>query len=531
MMTLRGTRCTIGFRSVYTDGRPDHTGNLRQEDDRPVALFGKKKNSDDSQDTPTEEIVTPSAFSPKKAKAFFDHAETAHDSGNYEYAMQMWLSGLMRDPSNMDSLKRFLRSAEVFSIENPKKGASKEVKSVANAKGDLGKFINSLLDFGLKPIDTSNAIRVTAATAKLGLTEQTQLLGEHALKLAQQDKKPKKDMFIKLLDSFESAGAFKLAAIAGEAACQMDRSDGELVVRVRNMLAQSTMSEGGYDDREAGGFEKNIRNVDKQLELSQEDSASKTSDTKDQLIVRAADDYKERPGDLAVLSKYAKALAERGKSADLLKAMTLYSKAYKESQQPRYRMLAGEIQLRMGRRRIEKLTKMIKADASNTEASQKLQESEKAYHKLEMSELMFQVENYPTDLGLKYKLGKMFFKDKLFKEAIEQFQIAQTEPKLRREVLNMMAQSFVQLGGWEDAAIQTFEQAMEGITDPNSELGMDLRYGLMDALQIKAVKDGDIESAEKADKLAAGIAIQSFSYRDVAERRNQIKALISELRG
>ncbi|MBL4591680.1 MAG: hypothetical protein JKY96_06935 [Phycisphaerales bacterium] len=496
-----------------------------------MALFGKKKNSDDSQDTPADEIATPSPFSPKKAKAFFDHAETAHDSGNYEYAIQMWLSGLKRDPSDMDALKRFLRSAEIFTLENPKKGVSKEVKSVAGAKGDLGKFIGSLLDFGLRPIDTSNAIKLTASTAKLGLKEQTQLVGEHALKLAQQDKKPKKDMFVKLLDSFEAAEAFKLAAVAGEAACQMDRTDGELVVRVRNMLAQSTMSAGGYDNDEAGGFEKNIRNVDKQLELSQEDSASKTESTKDQIIERSSEEYKERPDDLAILTKYAKALVERGKSADQRNAMMLYNKAYKTTQQPRYRMLAGEVQLSMSRRRLDKLGRMIQAEPSNTEHKEKLIEFEKAHHKLEMTELEFRVDSYPTDLGLKFKLGQRFFLDGLYKESIEQFQLAQSEPKIKRQVLSKMAQAFVKLGGWEDAAIQTFEQALDGLNDQNSDLGMELRYGLMDALQIKAAKDREIEPAVKADKLAAGIAIQSFSYRDVAERRNQIKALISELKG
>ena len=470
-------------------------------------------------------------FSPKKAVAFFDRAETVHDSGNYEFAMQMWLSGLRFDPTNLDAMKKFLRSAEVFSVENPKKGVSKETKNLIQTKGDVGKFISALLDFGLKPIDTSNAIRVTETAAKLGLKEQTQMLGDHALKLAQNDKKPRKDMFIKLLDAFEEVGAFKLAAVAGENAMQMDRADGPLQVRVRNMLAQSTMSSGGYDNDEAGGFKKNIRDVEKQLELSQADSASKTQSTKDQIVARTAKEYEQRPDDLATLQKYAQALEERGKNSDELKAMTLYSKAYKETNQPRYRMKAGEIQLRKSRRQLEKYREAAAASPDDLAIAEKLDAAGKAYKKLQLSELEFQVENYPTDLGLKYKLGKIYFEDELFKEAIEQFQIAQTDPKLRRDVLNLMAQSFVKLGGWEDAAIQTFEQAMGDKTDDSSDLGMELRYGLMDALQIKAAKDHDLASAQRADKLAAGIAIQNFSYRDVSDRREQIKKLIGELKG
>lgn len=89
------------------------------------------------------------------------------------------------------------------------------------------------------------------------------------------DPKAKKDMFVKLLEAFANAGSYKLAAVAGETACKMDPSDGELQQKVRNMLAQSTMTSGGYDDKESGGFRKNIRDADKQLKLEQEDSVAK----------------------------------------------------------------------------------------------------------------------------------------------------------------------------------------------------------------------------------------------------------------
>lgn len=128
-----------------------------------MALFGKKNNNnDDNNDQPD---FGPESFSPKKAKAFFAHAVTSHQSENYEYAMQMWLKGLQWDPSSMDGLHGFLKSAEVFSVSN-KKGVSKETKSVVSAKGPIGKYSGALLDFGLKRMDTGTAIdRVRAGRA------------------------------------------------------------------------------------------------------------------------------------------------------------------------------------------------------------------------------------------------------------------------------------------------------------------------------------------------------------------------------
>ncbi len=495
-----------------------------------MALFGKKNNNsnDDSGDNAAP---GPEDFSPKKAKAFFDRARTVHESENYEYAMQMWLNGLRWDPNSMEGLNGYLKSSEVFAVENPKKGVSRETKNAVATKGDLNKYISALLDFGLKRMDTGNAIRVTAAAAKINLQGPTKLLGEHALKLAINDPKPKKDMFVKLLDAFEDARAFQLAAVAGDNACRMDPADAELQARVRNMLAQSTMSTGGYDDAERGGFRKNIRDADKQLQLEQEDAIAQSGSTKDAVVNRTQAEYEARPDDLPTAEKYAKALLARGKGSDELKAMTLLNKLYKDTGSFRYRKQAGDIQVMRARRALDRIAQAAQERPDDAEAQIKLEKAGAQYDKLQADELKLQVEHYPTDLSIKYKLGKLLFERGEYNDAIEQFQLAQGDPKIRRDVLNLMGKSFRALGGWEDAAITTYEQALDGITDENSELGMDIRYGLMDALQAKADRDRDLATAERADKLAAGLAIQQFNYRDVRDRREEIKTLIGEIKG
>ncbi len=495
-----------------------------------MALFGKKNNNSNGDDSNEGQPAQPESFSPKKAKAFFDRAQTVHDSENYEYAMQMWLSGLRWDPESMSGLNGFLNSAEVYTVSNPKKGVSKETKNITSIKGPVGKYISALLDFGLKRMDTGNAIKVTAAAAAIGLKDPSKMLGEHALKLALNDPKPKKDMFVKLLEAFALAGSYKLAAVAGENACRMDPGDADLQHQVRNMLAQSTMTSGGYDDVESGGFRKNIRDADKQLKLEQEDSVAQTGSTKDAIVQRTQKEHEARPEDIPTLEKYAKALIARAKGPDELKALTLFNQAFKQTGSFRYRKQAGEIQLMRARRTLEKLQAAAHKNPEDQEAQDKLKKAMAQFNKLQIDELKLQVENYPTDLGLKYKLGKIMYERGEYNEAIEQFQLAQGDPKLRRDVLNLMGKSFRALGGWEDAAITTYEQALDGITDENSELGMDIRYGLMDALAAKAKKDSDPQAAERADKIAAGIAIQSFSYRDVRERREEIKALINEIK-
>lgn len=491
-------------------------------------MFGKKSKNEQDGNENAEAVVE--VFSPKKAKAFFDHAKTVHESGNYEYAMINWLKGLGKDPTSMYGLNAFLKSSEVYAAET-KKGSKDTKKALGDFKGDVGKYLSALYEFGMKRYDTSNAIKVTSAAAKIQLTEPTKMLGEHALKLVQNDPKAKKDMYVKLLDAFEVAGAFQLAAVAGTSAQSLDQSDGELQVRVRNMLAQNTMSSGGYDNDEEGGFRKNIRNADKQLELEQQDSLAKTDSTKDSIVERTAAEYKARPDDLPSLNTYAEALLARGKGSDELKALNLYSKAFKETGTFRFRKMAGEIQVKRARRTLAKYKAAAEASPNDAELNEKYAKASKQFASLELAELKLQVENYPTDLSLKYMLGRALFARGDYHESIEQFQHAQNDPKIRRTVLNLIGQAFRKLGGWEDAAITTFEQALEGLSDETSELGMDIRYGLMDSLQAKAEKDREIEPAQRADKIAASMAIQQFNYRDVRERREQIKKLLLELKG
>ncbi|MEL6741113.1 MAG: hypothetical protein AAFP26_10710, partial [Planctomycetota bacterium] len=173
--------------------------------------FGRKKSSGDGEDAaPANE-----SFSPVKAKTFFDRAQTVHQSTNYEYAMQLWLNGIGWDPTPVEALDGFLRSADAFLNENPKAKLSRDFKSALSAKGLVRKYVDALLDFGIKNTDTAAAVRSADYASQIGLREQSRKLGQHALALAQQDKKQKKDTFVKLLDLFERAELYQLAAQAG----------------------------------------------------------------------------------------------------------------------------------------------------------------------------------------------------------------------------------------------------------------------------------------------------------------------------
>lgn len=508
-----------------------------------MAIFGWKKGGDQKspaganagpgggEASPGTEAGAGPVFQPEKAKRFFEHARTMHSATQYEYAMQLWLNGLRLDPGNVAALEGFFGSCASFlADEAGRKGVSKDTAKAFSGKGDVERLLSSLLEWGTKPLESMLAVKTVDASARLSLPETTFWLGERALKLAQMDKKPRKELFIKLLDSFKLVGAFDLAVQAGEAARRIDPSDGPLAAEVRNMAAQATMSKGGYDQTgAAGGFRANIRDAEKQKLLEDQDRIVKSADAADRLIAAAQEDYQRRPQDQGAIDKYARALLDRGRPEDEDKAIAVLARAFEETHQVRWRLNAGEIRLRQARRKVSALRQAAEANPADSAAAAAAREAAVAYVKQEIEHLKVRAEAYPTDLSVKFELGRRHFQLEEYETAINLFQDAQGEPKNRLAALNMLGQSFLRIGYVEEAMV-TFRQALES-KDVLPDLQMELRYWLMSALQARAEESRDLAAAEEAEKLASAISIQQFTYRDVRQRREAIKKLVASIKG
>ncbi|MEO1716693.1 MAG: hypothetical protein AAFR76_06235, partial [Planctomycetota bacterium] len=413
--------------------------------------------------------------------------------------------------------------------QNGKKGPSKEtVKSASAAKGPVAKYLSALLTWALKPADTSNAVKAAESAAGAELPEPAYWLGERALHALQADAKPKKDAAVKLMRAMQNLGAFDLATKAGEAAVRLDPGDGKLAQDVRNMSAEATLSQGGFEDRGQGGFRKNIRNADKQRELADEDSISKSADTVERLVERAKADLESRPDDIPAAKTYIKRLLERGTPDDEKLAYNVAMKAYKKHSQFSFRQQAGDIQMRVARRQLVNIRN--KAQAGDEKAKATLPQAEDKFRQLEMQEFAARVEAFPTDAGPKYELGRRHFEAGDYQKAIPLLQKSQSDGKYKARSLAMLGESFGKIG-MIDPAIDTLRQALSTHSDDRDETGLKLRYALMDALSQKAEAESDAEAAAEAEKFASGIAMQQFDYQDIQARYDAAKQLVKRLRG
>lgn len=468
---------------------------------------------------------------PDKARRFFERAQTVHDTGNYEYAMTLWLQGLRMDPTSLAGLESFMKSGGDFlNAAKKSRGPTKDQIAAVSSKSPVEKYLRALLEWGARPLEWPYALKAMDAAARLGLNEPAYWIGERALGLAGQDPKVKKDAFVQMLNLFEKVGGIDRAVVAGDLACRLDPTDGPLIARVRNLSAQAAMNKGGYEKTgQAGGFRENVKNLDAQREREEEERLVKSEDVQDRNIERAKADYTSRPTDDAAITKLARFLLERAKPEDEKLAYQILVKGFETNQNYRFKMQAGDIKLRVGRRKLRALKAELDKTPDDTARQEQYSRAARQLLDEEIKEYEERVLAYPTDLNLRLELGKRCLEVGEYEKAIEQFQHARGAPQMLNKALMGLAQAFERLG-WLDEAESTYREAVERHENPNDELGAELRYGLMATLERKARENSDLPAAEEAFKLASSIAMQRIGFRDIRDRRTALQELAKSLK-
>jgi tetratricopeptide (TPR) repeat protein len=123
-----------------------------------------------------------------------------------------------------------------------------------------------------------------------------------------------------------------------------------------------------------------------------------------------------------------------------------------------------------------------------------------------LSGLQKQIENYPTDLRMKYEYGFRLLINKEYDKAIPLFQEAQREPQCRLAALDKTGVCFF-LKGWFVDAIDIFSQALRVCEVRDSDIGKELRYNLARSYE-------ENKQADKALEVYRKLAQIDFNYKD-----------------
>lgn len=501
-----------------------------------MAFFGKKKGNDDADNGDGNDdsaTGTPAGNSfdrdPRKARRFFDHAETVAEAKNYDYAIEMYINGLRHDPDNMTRHEELLDVAKRRKVSGGKKAGLKEkLKSIGSDA--VAKMLDAekiwAMDFGdssLMREFMKKAVEADDAEADLSLGEVAHWIGSMALDLP--GLKPKAKEYVMLADLFERVGAFDKAVQACKSAIRLDMNNSDLMEKLKGLEAQNySATQTSTDD---GGFRENLADDDAALEAQQGNSRAES--IVDQNIAKRRAEYEEDPEDLDRLGKYVDALLRKEAYDEEDQAMKLLDRAHEQTSQYRYKVRIGDIKMKQFNRDIREVKKALVEAPGDEYFTGRLEEATKDKLDFELGEYQERVKNYPTDLKLKFELGKRMVQVGLIDDAIGLLQDAKREPKSKGQAIMLLGRCFMHKG-WTDEAIDTIAEGIAGHAIPDDGLGKELRYDKLVALTASAEKNGKLDQAEEANALASELLQMDINYKDIKQKKQEATVLVDKLR-
>ena len=488
-----------------------------------MALFRKNKPQENE----------PVERDPDKARRWFDRAGTVADTRQYDHAIECYILGLRLDPGHMPGHEA-LRDVAL----KRKVGGGKPAKLQEKLKSSGGDAIDKLLHseklWSKDPLNLSlilQTMKLAVAADKdspdIGFNEFAYWVGQMILKDNQVSKKPDKAAYLELRDILTGIEAYDMAVQACRLAVQADPDDAALLNELKDLEAENTLKKGGYSGTE-GGFKDAVLDMDKQRELGQEDAITKSEAMVEQIIERRRAEYEEDRNDINRLQKLIDALLQNEDPESENEAVDLMQKAHEQTGEYRYMVRMGDIRIKQMSRRQRRLKAAVDADPQDEEARTKLESHFCKRMKFELDQFTQRVQNYPTDLGLKFQLGVRLFAFKKYDEAIGAFQQAKADPKHRAGSHDYLGRCYL-ARGWFDEAVDTFRQGIELHPFADDRLGKELRYQLMTSLENAAKKNKAPDQAREAQKIASQLLQTDINFRDIRDRIDAIRELAESL--
>jgi tetratricopeptide (TPR) repeat protein len=488
-----------------------------------VALFGRNKSDDEQPDADTGAVAFTSH--PEKATKWFAHARAMSETTNFETALVYYASGIKFDPANEQALEEMLQTGIRHVQSGGKRLSNKTVKAVDGDAPTDTMAVAILL--WLSDIQNPTAgIKAMEAIRAADQKTTGQFFAPHVLGIVSRGKKPTKQQYVTLKDLCKDLESWDNALIAGQAAMQLDPTDGGLEHEIKDLSAQRAMSQGGYEEAAGreGGFRDFVKDMGKQRELEEEESLAGAGGGSERVKERARARFKEAPDVAENINRYGTILRREGTEASLKLAEQVFLKGFKSTNEYRFRMAAGDIRMQRFRDRI----KNLKIDADATADPERIQSLEAQLLEFESKEFTERAERYPTDRTIRFHLGKIAFRTGDIETAMGCFQKSKDEPRLRAASGHLLGQCFAS-EGWLAEAVAEYREVLTKIDATEAEREMQVRYDLMLALLELARRDASRDHAQDALDICSGIARQDITYRDIRNRRREIDELLRSL--
>jgi len=439
-----------------------------------------------------------------KGKAFFERGDQVAETGNWDFAIEMYLEGIQREVDNVEQGHKPLREV---SLKRTAQGG-KPAGMIEKMKRSRGKtpedaLVNAEFLLAKEPGSLQYMVQLHAAATRLEAQATLNWITGIMLEAQQISKKRSLNILRLITDTFTELEEYIKASQACEMAILLSPDDGALRSTLKNLAAKHTMQVGKYG--EEGEFTKGVKDMEGQQKLIQKDAMVQQESYLRELADEAIKAYEEAPTQPGKIMGAAKALLALEQEADENLAMEILAKAHRDLGAYQFKMQIGDVKIRQLTRQFRKLREAGDGKAA-TEQLRKILA-------FELQEYTERAENYPTDLTIKFELGRRQLQAGQFDEAIGSFQQAQRDPKRHVQALVYLGQTFAKKE-WFNEAADTYRRALEA--DLIESKAKDVRYNYGDVLE----KMGDLEGAEAEFSTVAQI---DFNYKDVRDRLQNVR--------
>jgi hypothetical protein len=450
-----------------------------------------------------------------KAVPFFRRAEEVAATDNFDYAIDMYIEGLKRAPDAIEQGHKPLRyNALVRQGKGGKKPSVFEKIKHASGKDALKNMLNAEFLLAKDPDNLTYAEQMLKA-AVAGKFKKTALwIADLIFEANRTTEKPSLQTFLLLKDSYTAAEEYSKAVNACGYACRLKPDDAALANEFKNLSANLTMQKGKYDQE--GDFRNSIKDRESQEKFQLQQATLKSIDFRQQAIAEAhqllqSDDSPQN------IFKLAEALNELQNDDADAEAMKLLDDAYERLKDFTFKKRSGEIMLKMLRRRVRIAKANLERKVSDKKAYETFVDETKHLLAAEQEHYRLCMENYPTDLRLKYEYGIRLMRNQKYDQAIPYLQEARKEPRHKIMAMNKIGLCFF-MKGWFKDAIDIIKQAIDEYEIKDDSLAKDLRYNLARAYE----QQGD---AAEALELYRRLAQLDFSYRDVKIKVERLRKI------
>ena len=455
---------------------------------------------------------TQASREPGKGKRFFDRADQLAETGNWDYAIEMYLEGIRREPDNIEHGHKRLREVSLKrKAQGGKNAGLGEKLKHSRAKEPLDKLINAEYLLAKEPGSITYMDRVLKAAISLELRVVNKWICEILLETQRQANKPSMKVLMMLIKACHDNEEYALGIQACGMAQQLNPDSNELQEAMSELSAKYTIQKGKYGQE--GDFAKGVADMDKQKELAQSDMLAQSKSFLEQEVQKARKGYQDSPTVPGKINGLVDALLKFEDESYENEATDVLTKAYADLSAYHFKMRIGDIKMRQMTRRYRKLVEQ--GDKQKVTDQLRLQLA------FELEEYTERAANYPTDMSIKYELGRRQLLAGKYDDAISSLQQAQRDPKRHLMALNFLGQAFAKKQ-WFQEASETYERALQAEM-PETRI-KELRYNLGDCLE-------KMDRLKEAQHQFSEVAQIDYNYKDARQRLENVRKKIDAGQG